>query len=205
MNKDWANLTKYRSENRKLMNRTNNVVFMGDSITEFWKVHNEIFFTSKSFINRGISGQTTPQMLLRFQQDVIDLKPSIVVILAGINDIAENTGPATTEEIMDTIILMVEMANANKIKVILCTILPSNHFYWNPKLEPANKVIALNKLISDYSQKNKISLVDYYSSMVDEEKGLQKRYGADGVHPNLEGYKVMENLISVKLNSTEFL
>jgi lysophospholipase L1-like esterase len=106
---------------------------------------------------------------------------------------------------MDTIILMVEMANANKIKVILCTILPSNHFYWNPKLEPANKVIALNKLILDYSQKNKISLIDYYSAMVDGENGLQKKYGPDGVHPNLEGYKVMENLISVKLNSTEFL
>ncbi|MFZ4105819.1 MAG: GDSL-type esterase/lipase family protein [Flavobacterium sp.] len=187
------------------MNTTKSVVFMGDSITEFWKVHHKSFFTSNFFINRGISGQTTPQMLERFQQDVIDLKPSIVVILAGINDIAENTGPRTTKEIMETIILMVELALVNKIKVILCTLLPSNHFYWNPKLKPADKVIALNKLILEYSQENKISLIDYYSAMVDVENGLEKKYGADGVHPNLEGYKVMENLISVKLNSTEFL
>ena len=195
MNKDWPNLNKYAKENSQLTNTTNSVVFMGDSITEFWKVSNEDFFTSNPYINRGISGQTTPQMLLRFRQDVIELKPSVVVILAGINDIAENTGPISIDAIMGNIVSMIELAKANKIQVVLCTVLPSNHFYWNPKLEPADKVIALNKLISTYAKKNKISCVDYYAAMVDDAKGLPKKYSEDGVHPNLEGYKIMEGLV----------
>ncbi len=195
MNKDWPNLNKYASENSQLTSTFKSVVFMGDSITEFWKVNDEAFFTSNPFIDRGISGQTTPQMLLRFHQDVVELKPSVVVILAGINDIAENTGPITIDEIMGNIISMVELAKTNKIQVVLCTILPSNHFYWNPKLEPADKVIALNQLISEYANKNKITCVDYYAAMVDNAKGLPKKYSADGVHPNLEGYKVMEGLV----------
>ena len=195
MNKDWPNLNKYASENSQLTSTFKSVVFMGDSITEFWKVNDEAFFTSNPFIDRGISGQTTPQMLLRFHQDVVELKPSVVVILAGINDIAENTGPITIDEIMGNIISMVELAKTNKIQVVLCTILPSNHFYWNPKLEPADKVISLNKLISNYAKKNKITCVDYYAAMVDDAKGLPKKYSADGVHPNLEGYKVMEGLV----------
>lgn len=194
MNKDWPNLNKYAKENSQLAT-TNTVVFMGDSITEFWKVNDESYFNSNSYINRGISGQTTPQMLLRFRQDVIELNPSVVVILAGINDIAENTGPISIESIMENIISMVELAKANKIKVILCTVLPANHFNWNPKLEPADKVIALNHLISTYAKKNKITCVDYYAAMVDDEKGLPIIYSADGVHPNLEGYKVMEVLV----------
>ena len=195
MNKDWPNLNKYASENSQLTSTFKSVVFMGDSITEFWKVNDEAFFTSNPFIDRGISGQTTPQMLLRFHQDVVELKPSVVVILAGINDIAENTGPITIDEIMGNIISMVELAKTNKIQVVLCTILPSNHFYWNPKLEPADKVIALNQLISEYANKNKITCVDYYAAMVDNAKGLPKKYSEDGVHPNLEGYKVMEGLV----------
>jgi lysophospholipase L1-like esterase len=195
MNKDWPNLNKYAKENSQLTIPTKSIVFMGDSITEFWKVNDGSYFTNNSYIDRGISGQTTPQMLLRFQQDVIDLKPSVVVILAGINDIAENTGPITTEAIMKNIISMVALAKANKIKVVLCTILPANHFYWNPKLEPADKVIALNQLISKYAKKNKISCVDYFPAMVDDAKGLPKKYSDDGVHPNLEGYKVMEGLL----------
>lgn len=195
MNKDWPNLNKYAKENSQLTNTTNSVVFMGDSITEFWKVNNEAFFTSNPFIDRGISGQTTPQMLLRFRQDVVELKPSVVVILAGINDIAENTGPITIDEIMENIISMVELAKTNKIKVVLCTVLPSNHFYWNLKMEPADKVITLNQLIFNYANKNKITCVDYYAAMVDDAKGLPKKYSEDGVHPNLEGYKVMEGLV----------
>ncbi len=195
MNNDWPNLTKYATENQTLKPTTKSVVFMGDSITEFWKVNDIHFFTENPFINRGISGQTTPQMLLRFRQDVLNLKPATVVILAGINDIAENTGPITIDQIMGNIISMVELAKANKIKVVLCSVLPANHFYWNPKLQPADKVIALNSLLQNYSNKNKIRFVDYYSSMVDNEKGLLKKYGEDGVHPNLEGYKVMEALL----------
>lgn len=195
MNNDWANLNKYASENQSLIPTAKSVVFMGDSITEFWKVNDPNFFTENPFIDRGISGQTTPQMLLRFRQDVINLKPTTVVILAGINDIAENTGPITIDQIMGNIISMVELAKANKIKVVLCSVLPANNFYWNPKLKPADKVIELNLLLKNYAKANKISYVDYYNAMVDNEKGLLKKYGEDGVHPNLEGYKVMEALL----------
>lgn len=197
MNKDWPGLNKYTKENSLLTTTLKSVVFMGDSISEFWKVNDESFFTSNHFINRGISGQTTPQMLLRFRQDVIELKPSVVVILAGINDIAENTGPISIEAIMGNIISMVELSNANKIKVVLCTLLPANHFDWNPKLEPADKVIALNQLIIEYANIHKINCVDYYTALVDDVKGLPKKYSADGVHPNLEGYKLMESLVQI--------
>lgn len=196
MNKDWPNLNKYAKEN-SLVTTTKSVVFMGDSITEFWKLNDEGFFTANPYIDRGISGQTTPQMLLRFRQDVIELKPSVVVILAGINDIAENTGPISIDAIMGNIISMVELSNANKIKVVLCTLLPANHFGWNPKLEPADKVIALNQLIIEYANKHKINCVDYYTALVDDVKGLPKKYSADGVHPNLEGYKLMESLVQI--------
>ncbi len=194
--KDWANLKKYASENQNIANQKGNkVVFMGDSITEFWQVNDGNFFVSNAFLNRGISGQTTPQMLLRFRQDVIALQPKVVVILAGINDIAENTGPITIEGIMDNIISMCQLAKANQIKVVLCSVLPANHFNWNPKIQPAEKVIALNKEIKAYASKNGITYVDYFSAMVNNENGLDKKYGEDGVHPNLEGYKVMEALL----------
>lgn len=194
--KDWANLKKYASENQNIANQKGNkVVFMGDSITEFWQVNDGNFFVSNAFLNRGISGQTTPQMLLRFRQDVIALQPKVVVILAGINDIAENTGPITIEGIMDNIISMCQLAKANQIKVVLCSVLPANHFNWNPKIQPAEKVIALNKEIKAYASKNGITYVDYFSAMVNNENGLDKKYGEDGVHPNLEGYKVMEALV----------
>jgi lysophospholipase L1-like esterase len=202
MNKDWANLKKYATENKQLMQlqNANTIVLMGDSITEFWKLNDEAFFTSNNLINRGISGQTTPQMLLRFRQDVIDLKPSKVVILAGINDIAENTSPISLEGIFGNIVSMVELAKANNIKVVLCSVLPSNKFNWNPKIEPADKVIALNRLIKGYASKNNVAFVDYYSSMVDANKGLDIKYGEDGVHPNLNGYKLMESLLLKVLN-----
>jgi lysophospholipase L1-like esterase len=195
MQNDWANLNKYEFENKSCKLSSESTVFMGDSITEFWKINDPDFFTSNDFIDRGISGQTTPQMLLRFRQDVIDLKPLKVVILAGINDIAENTGPISIEQIMGNIISMVELAQANKIKVIVCSVLPANKFNWNPKLQPADKVIQLNQLIATHAAKHKITFVDYYTALVDENKGLQKKFGDDGVHPNLEGYKVMEELL----------
>jgi lysophospholipase L1-like esterase len=197
-NNDWPNLKKYAMENASLsLQRSNdkNVVLMGDSITEFWKTSNPEFFTRTGYIDRGISGQTTQQMLLRFRQDVIELKPSVVVILAGINDIAENTGPITLEQIMGNLTSMVELAKANKIKVVLCSVLPANAFWWNDKIKPADKVIALNILIKEYANKNHIPCVDYYSAMVNDEKGLDKKWGDDGVHPNLAGYKVMELLL----------
>ena len=197
MKNDWANLKKYDSENKELSTTptSKRIVFMGDSITEFWKVNDSSFF-DKSKINRGISGQTTPQMLLRFPQDVISLKPEAVIILAGINDIAENTGPISNEGILENIIAMSELAKANNIKVILCSILPANRFNWNLKISPANRVIELNKMIQSYANKNKIIYVDYFSQMVDDENGLQKQYGEDGVHPNKEGYEVMKSIVT---------
>lgn len=197
MKNDWANLKKYDSENKQLTTTptSNRIVFMGDSITEFWKVNDSSFF-DQSKINRGISGQTTSQMVLRFPQDVISLKPKGVIILAGINDIAENTGPISNEGILENIKSMTELAKANNIKVLLCSILPANRFNWNPKILPANRVIELNKMIQSYAIKNKIIYVDYYSQMVDDENGLQKRFGEDGVHPNKDGYLVMKSIVN---------
>ncbi|GEC78274.1 GDSL-type esterase/lipase family protein [Flavobacterium aquatile] len=197
MTNDWANLKKYDSENKQLSTTpsSNRIVFMGDSITEFWKVNDSSFF-DKSKINRGISGQTTSQMMLRFPQDVISLKPKAVIILAGINDIAENTGPISNEGILENIISMTELAKANNIKVVLCSVLPANRFNWNSKISPSNRVIELNKMIQSYTVKNKIIYVDFYSQMVDDEDGLQKRFGEDGVHPNKEGYLLMKSIVN---------
>lgn len=204
MKDDFANLKRYASENKKLLSIPNDgerIVFFGDSITEFWTPKNSILFQHKNTINRGISGQTTSQMILRFQHDVIQLAPSTVVLLVGINDIAENIGPISLEQIMENIITMSELSNANAIQVILCSVLPANTFSWNPKLQPADKVIQLNQMIYAYAKSHKISYVNYYSAMVDENKGLLKKYGEDGVHPNLEGYKKMEELLQPFLKS----
>lgn len=193
--KEWANLKKYQAENQSVKPMKNAVVLMGDSITEFWKTNSPDFFANYPLIDRGISGQTTSQMVVRFEQDVIALKPKTVVILAGINDIAENTGPITLEAVFDNIEIMVNKAKSHKIKPILCSVLPANKFWWNSKIYPADKVIALNKMIKAYALKNKITYVDYYAVMVDADKGLQYQYGEDGVHPNPTGYKIMERLL----------
>ncbi len=192
---DWANLNKFKQENMKIKNKNNRVVFMGNSITEAWENIHPAFFELNHFVNRGISGQTTPQMLLRFRQDVIDLHPELVVILAGINDIAENTGPITLDEILKNIISMTELARANQIKVVLCSVLPANRFQWRPSIKPADKVIELNKKISDYADKSNLIYVNYYSEMVDDQKGLRKEFGEDGVHPNAKGYDLMEAIL----------
>jgi lysophospholipase L1-like esterase len=204
MKDDFANLQRYASENKKLLSNPNDgkrIVFFGDSITEFWTPKNSNMFQLKKHINRGISGQTTSQMVLRFQLDVIQLAPTTVVILAGINDIAENTGCISLEKILENLISMIELALDNNIKVILCSVLPANTFSWNPKLLPADKVIQLNKMIYTYAKSHKISYVDYYSAMVDDNKGLLKKYGEDGVHPNFDGYKKMEELLQPFLKS----
>jgi lysophospholipase L1-like esterase len=198
--KDWAHLKKYEKENEKLkkINEPNRVVFMGNSITEGWSNFDKDFFINNPFVNRGISGQTTPQMLIRFKRDVVNLNPKAVVILAGINDIAGNTGPILLENTAENIISMAEIAKANNIKVYICSTLPAIDFLWSPGLEPAPKVIRLNSILKDYCTKNNITYVDYYSSMVDDEGGLKvPEYTAanDLVHPNLAGYKVMEKII----------
>ncbi len=198
--KDWAHLKKYEKENEQLtkINDPNRVVFMGNSITEGWSNFDKDFFIENPFVNRGISGQTTPQMLVRFKPDVVNLNPKAVVILAGINDIAGNTGPISLKNTAENIISMAEIAKANNIKVYICSTLPAIDFPWSPGLEPGPKVIKLNTILKDYCIKNNITYVDYFSSMADDEGGLkvpEYTTADDLVHPNLAGYKVMEKII----------
>jgi len=197
MAQDWANLNRFKAENANQVLPVpgeKRVVFMGNSITEGWINMHPEFFAGKFYINRGIGGQTTPQMLVRFRPDVIKLKPRVVVILAGTNDIAGNTGPSTLEMIEDNIISMAQLAKANDIKVILCSVLPVYDYPWKPGLEPAEKIITLNKMIKTYAEKSGMVYLDFFSAMVDERKGLKAEYTKDGVHPNEAGYNVMEPL-----------
>jgi len=201
---DWANLKRFQQNNIQLMASNvdeNRIVFMGNSITEGWFSMRRGFFAGKPYINRGIGGQTTPQMLLRFRQDVINLKPKAVVILAGINDIAGNTGPSTIEEIFNNIISMVELSKANNIKVILCSVLPVFEFPWRPGLKPAGKVVELNMLLKMYAYQNDVLYLDYFTAMVDDSNGLKKELGIDGVHPNRAGYSVMEPLLEKAIST----
>ncbi len=204
---DWAYLARYREENAKLgppAPRENRVVFMGDSITEGWGRPSR-FFPNKPYINQGISGQTTPQMLVRFRPDVIALKPRVVVLLAGTNDIAGNTGPMTPQMTQDNLASMVELARANGLRVVLASVLPAYDFAWRPRLEPAKKIAALNTWIKDYASRNRIVYLDYYTPMVDERGGLKAALTADGVHPNEAGYAVMAPLTEKRLPAPPWL
>jgi lysophospholipase L1-like esterase len=194
---DWPNLKRFQEENAKLAAPAANekrVVFMGNSITEGWKNSSPEFFNGRPYINRGISGQTTPQMLIRFHQDVVNLKPKVVVLLCGINDIAGNTGPSTLEMIQDNIAAMAEIARANKINVVLSSVLPAFDFPWKPGMEPANKVIALNKWIKAYAAQHNLVYLDYFTAMKDERNGLSEDLAKDGIHPTKKGYAIMEPL-----------
>ena len=202
---DWAHLKKYEQNNSELkkINEPDRVVFMGNSITEGWSFLDKDFFINNPFVNRGIGGQTTPQMLIRFKPDVVNLNPKAVVILAGINDIAENTGPVTIENIAENIISMAEIAKANEIKVFICSTLPAIDFPWSPGMEPGPKVIKLNSILKNYCNSNNIPYVDYFSAMSDDKGGLkvpEYTTADDLVHPNLAGYKVMEKIILKALN-----
>jgi lysophospholipase L1-like esterase len=177
------------------------VVFMGDSITEGWHLGDS--FAGKPYVNRGISGQTTPQMVLPFHQDVIALKPQVVIILAGINDVAENTGPMTPEQTEDNLAAMAEMATANHIKVVLCSVLPAFDFPWHPGMTPAPKVIALNEWIKAYAAEKGYVYVDYYSPMKDERGGLPATLSRDGVHPLPAGYALMVPLAEAGIAKAE--
>ena len=172
------------------------VVFMGDSITQGWKIEGpDGYFPGKPYVNRGISGQTTPQMLVRFRQDVIDLKPAAVVILAGINDIAGNTGPETLEEIEGNLASMAELAAAHHIRVVMCSVLPAYDFPWSPGKVPAPKVLALNAWMKGYAAEKGHVYVDYHAAMKDERDGLPATLSHDGVHPLPAGYAVMAPLV----------
>jgi lysophospholipase L1-like esterase len=204
-NNDWPNFERYKEDNLKLglpKADENRVVFMGNSITQGWGEVDSDFFVGKPYINRGISGQTTPQMLVRFRPDVVNLKPKVVVILAGTNDIAGNTGPSTLEMIEDNIASMVEIAKVNDIKVVLCSVLPAFDYPWKPGLEPAQKIVDLNKWIMDYADKNEIIYIDFFTPMADERNWLKKEYSEDGVHPNLAGYKLMEPILEKAIEET---
>jgi len=194
---DWANLAKYRDANATVVppaKGENRVVFMGNSITEGWQQYFPTMFAGKPYINRGISGQTTPQMLVRFRPDVVALKPKVVVILAGTNDIAGNTGPSTLEMIEDNIASMADIARANGIKVVLSSVLPVFDYPWKPGLEPAPKIIALNKWLKDYAAKHGAIYLDYHSPMADSRGGMRDGLASDGVHPNETGYRLMAPL-----------
>ncbi len=195
---DWASLSKYRSANEalpELREGEKRVILMGNSITEGWVSMRPDFFKDNPLVGRGISGQTTPQMLIRMRQDVLNLDPSVVVILAGTNDIAGNTGPMTLEEIMGNIKSMAELADANGIKVILSSVLPAFDYPWKPGLEPNVKIPVLNKMIAEYSKTKGYYYLDYFSAMADDRNGLPKKYAEDEVHPTLLGYSVMEPLM----------
>lgn len=192
--KDWAQFYRYEGKNDSLTTRPD-VVFMGNSITDCWADTVPAFFADNNFVGRGISGQVSSQMLVRFQEDVINLHPKVVVICCGTNDIAQNNGPITLEHILHNIKSMCQLARANKIKPVVCSTLPAKGFKWRPDMKPANDIIRLNEMIKAYAQENKIPYVDYHSALKDEDNGLPRKYSKDGVHPNAQGYAVMESVI----------
>jgi cephalosporin-C deacetylase-like acetyl esterase/lysophospholipase L1-like esterase len=194
---DWAEMKRYRDDDAKIgppAKGETRVVFMGDSITDGWIRRAPEFFQGKPFFDRGISGQTSPQMLVRFHQDVVNLHPKVVVILAGTNDIAGNTGPATPEMIQDNFVSMVEIARANGIRVVLSSITPSDDFWWNPGTKPAGRIADMNTWIKAYAEIHGLVYLDYYSAMVDDHGGMKRELTGDGVHPNPAGYALMGKL-----------
>jgi lysophospholipase L1-like esterase len=211
--KDWPAHERYRNENMRLVSPAGNekrVVFMGDSITDSWdNQNNGGFFPGKPYVNRGISGQTTPQMLLRFRRDVIELKPKVVIILAGTNDIAGNTGPTTLEAIADNLTSMAELARLHGISVVFSSLLPVSDYEvrnGNPinqtTRRPPEKISALNKWMKEYAAKHNLTYLDYYSAMVDDKGFLKNELSEDGLHPNAAGYAVMNPLAEAAIVSS---
>ena len=204
---DWPNLAKYKSENEILHNSDNDgnrIVLIGDSITEGWSLMDPDFFKNNNLINRGISGQTSPQMLIRFKQDAIHLKPKLIIINAGTNDIAANTGPANPEMIIDNITSMAEIGLKNSINVALSTILPVDRYDWNETIKNAPEMISrVNSSLKKYSEENNLTFIDYYSALVNSDKGMKSSYANDGVHPTKEGYDVMALVLKNTLSGVK--
>lgn len=197
---NWSGINRYAKANRELpppAKKEKRVVFMGNSITEGWVNNHPDFFKDNHYVGRGISGQGSYQFLLRFREDVINLKPALVVINAGTNDVAENPGPYNEDYTFGNIVSMVELAQANDIKVILTSVLPAARFGWNPRIkDAAEKIAALNSRIEAYAKKHRIPYVNYYEEMVTgADRAMNPSYTKDGVHPTGEGYLVMERLI----------
>lgn len=198
--RDWADFARYEKDNAALAALPipeGRVVFMGNSITDFWPDHHPEFFSENGFVGRGISGQTSYQFLSRFREDVINLHPAVVVINAATNDIAENTHPYNPDRTFGNIVSMVELAQANGIKVVLSTTLPAGSFGWNPAIKDGpEKISALNQRLRTYAEEHGIPFADYYSHLLAPDgRSLDKRYSEDGVHPNSAGYEVMEGVI----------
>ena len=192
---DWANYNRYAAENAKVK-KAPKAVLMGDSITDGWPGNDMAFFTENNFVGRGISGQVTGQMLLRFRQDVVDLHPKYVVILAGTNDIAGNFGEIDLDKTFYNIVTMCQIAKANKIKPVLCSVLPATKYSWRPMVtEVAEKIMQLNSMLQAYAKKNHIKYVDYHSVMTNEQGGLSEHLAKDGVHPTKEGYDIMKGIL----------
>lgn len=197
--KDWADYGRYEKANAALT-KAPTVVFMGNSITQCWDEMHPDYFKNNNFAGRGISGQVTQQMMSRFRADVIDLDPRAVVILAGTNDVARNNGYISLEHIAQNIESMIQLAKANRIKVILCSVLPVKQYKWRKDLDNVSwQIVELNKMLKKLARKYGCKWVDFYSPMVDSEGGLDGRYTKDGVHPTPAGYDLMEEIIAPKL------
>lgn len=192
----WAYLDKFRAENQllKIQFDENRIVFIGDSIIEGWNKHS-FFKENPSYINRGIGGQTSAQILVRFAANVVHLKPKCIVILVGTNDIAENQGPTTLEKIQHNFSTMLAVAKEHNLKIILCSILPASEYYWNKKIQPAASIKVLNNFLASLADEKMVFYVDFYSAMK-ENGSLNTSFTEDGVHPNLDGYTIMSDIIS---------
>ena len=192
---DWPNYDRYAEANSQVTVAPK-AVLMGDIITDGWPFSDPEFFSENNFVGRGISGQVTNQMLLRFRQDVINLHPKYVVILAGTNDIAENSGKIDMDKTFANIVSMCDLAKANGIKPIICSVIPAASFYWRPEVTgAAEKIVQLNDMLEAYAKANKIKYVDYHSAMKDDRGGLPENLAKDGVHPTREGYDIMKGLL----------
>ena len=192
--KDWARFYRYEEANKNITTRPK-AIFFGDSITDRWVKEDAGFFDENNFVGRGISGQVTSQMLVRFRRDVIELYPKYVVILAGTNDIALNNGPISLENILGNLKSMCELAKVHKIKPVLCSVLPADKYKWRKELEPAEDIVKLNEMIREYARSTRIPFVDYHTALKNENGGLPAELAPDGVHPNLDCYKIMEDII----------
>ena len=201
--RDWAGLRAFAQVNRNLTVEPE-VVFMGNSITEGWFNYHPDFFKKNNFACRGIGGQTSSEMLVRFRQDVIELRPRVVAILAGTNDIAMNNGYIALENPFQNIVSMCELAKFNGIKVLLCSVTPAAYFNWRPQVEPAKIIPKLNKMLREYAEATEgVEWVDYFTPMVGEDKAMRAEYSPEGSHPNGEGYKVMERIVVPAINKIQ--
>lgn len=193
--RDWARFSRYAEDNAQIA-KTPKVVFMGDSITEFWVRQSPDFFAPNNYLGRGIGGQTTCEVLVRFRPDVIDLHPKYVALMIGTNDIAENLGPISLENMMDNIISMCELAKANKIKVLLCSVTPCKEYGWRKEADPQTRIPAFNALMKEYASHTKgVTYVDYFSALTDGNNACKPEYTVDNCHLTDAGYEVIEAII----------